>query len=79
MGLVNLASVNFAGNITSHNFYDNASVWILDTGASDHICCDRNAFASFIDVVVPSVSLPSAQNVIVKFVGPFNEEASTTW
>lgn len=42
--------------------------WVLDSGASSHICRDKNLF-SVLNVYKSNVWLPSGQNVMVKGIG----------
>ncbi|KAG2683220.1 hypothetical protein I3760_10G022500 [Carya illinoinensis] len=38
---------NFMGNISSSPPFDNLSDWVVDSGATDHLCHDRRLFSTF--------------------------------
>ncbi|KAK9741839.1 hypothetical protein RND81_03G132500 [Saponaria officinalis] len=65
------SAANFAGNIfltlvtsTSINF------WILDSGASDHMCADKRLFSYMQSILKPyNVSLPNGESVRITQMG----------
>ncbi|KAK9683303.1 hypothetical protein RND81_10G130400 [Saponaria officinalis] len=67
------SSVNFAGN-SSCSVPLNSSLmrncWILDSGATDHMCSNKSLFIDLMHLVKPySISLPNGQTVVISFVG----------
>ncbi|CAN1851581.1 hypothetical protein LINPERHAP1_LOCUS40246 [Linum perenne] len=55
--------------LTSNMHSDLAFVWIIDTGASDHICCTLDHFIDPKPVIGVSVHLPNSTKVSVSHIG----------
>ena len=52
------------------NFSSQLSVlWIIDSGATDHVCCSLALFASYTSIPPVSVSLPTGSKTIAQFSG----------
>lgn len=43
--------------------------WIIDSGASDHICSSLNCFKTYAPIKLASVKLPKGNSAVAKFVG----------
>ncbi|XP_058784297.1 uncharacterized protein LOC131659073 [Vicia villosa] len=55
---------------TSHIMHHNhVSPWIIDSGATDHICSSIHWFHSYIKIVPISVKLPNGNCIIAKYSG----------
>ncbi|XP_074301087.1 uncharacterized protein LOC141632441 [Silene latifolia] len=76
---VSTSSANFAGNILSCSNYNSlpksladvhSNTWILDSGASDHMCFNKAMFSNFRLLSRPfSISLPNGQIVTIDTIG----------
>jgi hypothetical protein len=65
-------SAGVAGKYHDHDlkFKSDMCEWILDTGATDHICNSMNWFASYSNIVPPiSVGLPNGNSVQAHIIG----------
>ncbi|KAK9669742.1 hypothetical protein RND81_13G151400 [Saponaria officinalis] len=64
-------SANFAGNSfssISSDFLQNS--WIIDSGATDHMCANKSLFSSLMQIPKPyTISLPNGQYVTINSVG----------
>ena len=63
---------NFSGIIfssLSFNSVISSNTWILDTGATHHVCCSLNSFDSVIPTFNSFVTLPNGNSVPVKNTG----------
>lgn len=49
-----------------------SNIWILDSGATDHICCSLSLFESYQPVFNVSVKLPNGQSINVDHIGTVN-------
>jgi len=48
----------------------NSNTWIIDSGASEHMCFNPNSFRSMSPLTVPlSISLPNSQSILVTHIG----------
>ncbi|KAK9673306.1 hypothetical protein RND81_12G159200 [Saponaria officinalis] len=74
------SSSNFAGTSAKHPvFFACHSSWILDTGASDHMCYNKNLFSDITAIPQPYViSLPNGHSITINSVGtaPLTPEIS---
>lgn len=63
----------FCSNIVHQNFsatpYKSSTVWILDSGATDHMVCSLSSFSSFLNAVNTFVHLPNGNSVPVTYTG----------
>ncbi|KAK9758022.1 hypothetical protein RND81_01G201300 [Saponaria officinalis] len=72
------ASANFAGN--SYSFVSDVAMqnsWILDSGATDHMCANKSLFSRLACIPNPyTISLPNGQIVTIDSVGivPINSD-----
>lgn len=52
---------------------DNAHIWLIDTGATDHMCCSFQLLRNVVHLSTPAhVVLPNRSHVLVKHVGSFS-------
>lgn len=51
------------------NSIHSSTRWVLDSGASAHVCFSRPAFTSLVEVSDMSVTLPNNSRIPVKFIG----------
>ncbi|CAJ2642469.1 unnamed protein product [Trifolium pratense] len=58
-------------NLSSHNACV-LSTWIIDSGASHHICNSLNWFQSYIEIKPISIKLPNGNSAIAKYTGTVN-------
>src|SRR5262249_28180384 len=66
----NLSSTNFSGFHSCFNSLSSHIVSrIVDTGATDHICCSLSLFSSYTAVQNVFVTLPNGQQVPITHVG----------
>ncbi|XP_074266801.1 uncharacterized protein LOC141590089 [Silene latifolia] len=64
------SAANFAGNVTSNYFNAFLNSWILDTGASNHMCSNKALFSDLRHLEKPySISLPNGQIVYINNIG----------
>jgi hypothetical protein len=56
-------------NTVSCSIYSNSSNWLLDSGASDHVCSSLHWFSSFHSIKPLHVNLPNGHTVIVTHAG----------
>jgi len=59
-------------NTTTHNgnkFFSSFSYWILDSGATDHICSSFTHFTTYNQINHISVKLPNGNQVIANYSG----------
>ncbi|CAL0331539.1 unnamed protein product [Lupinus luteus] len=60
------AVASSSGNINLNNMH-NSITWILDTGATDHVCCTLAAFHNFKRINPLTISLPNGNKVAAKY------------
>ncbi|KAK9672433.1 hypothetical protein RND81_12G100400 [Saponaria officinalis] len=65
------SAANFAGNIfLSLGSSASINFWILDSGASDHMCADKKLFSNMQPILKPyNVSLPNGESVRITQMG----------
>ncbi|XP_074377288.1 uncharacterized protein LOC141718806 [Apium graveolens] len=66
------SSVNFAGNSahTACLINSNYITWIIDSGASDHMCAHKSLFSSINPLAQPiTVSLPNGHTITISSIG----------
>ena len=62
---------SFSGKLTlssSYNSFPHNS-WVLDTGATHHVCCSLNLFKNFFLTFNSSVTLPTSESVTITRIG----------
>lgn len=57
------------GNSTCNSVQKNSDVWLVDSGASDHICCSLNWYIDYHNIEPITISLPSGHTFKVTIVG----------
>jgi len=58
---------SFINSLTKYNFTHNS--WIIDSGASDHICCNLKWFHSYNEIAPMSIKLPTSHITTAKHSG----------
>lgn len=61
---------SFCSSLTCHNF--TLSSWIIDSGASDHICGNLKWFHSYNEIIPTHIKLPTCHFTIAKQSGTIN-------
>ncbi|KAL8103291.1 hypothetical protein AgCh_027738 [Apium graveolens] len=72
-------SANFAGNSVSTACLSTTVNynWIIDSGASDHMCAYKTLFSTMKPLLHPlTVSLPNGHIINISFIGLFSEDAT---
>ncbi|CAN1781445.1 hypothetical protein LINPERHAP1_LOCUS15442 [Linum perenne] len=71
---------NYLGKyiLSSSKHKDLAAIWILDTGASDHICCTFECFLNPKPVFGVYVYLPNSSRVSVSHIGSVQQPIGLT-
>jgi hypothetical protein len=59
-------------NLNLHN-------WIVDSGATDHICNSINFFTSYHAIPTIIINLPNGDTILLNFVAVFNYLSSWFW
>ena len=55
------------GNIhASNSIKKTENYWILDSGATDHVCTSLSAFNTYKSITLVQISLPNGQNIFAK-------------
>lgn len=58
-----------SGNICAISKLHKSNCWILDTGATDHVCCSLSKFQTYKRIKPISVKLPDGSQVVANFYG----------
>lgn len=58
-----------SARMTGNDAFKNSNTWILDSGASDHVCCSLHLFDSFHPILSTSVKLPDNTLAKVTHIG----------
>ena len=59
-----IQGTSFCSSLTCHNF--TLSSWIIDSGASDHICGNLKWFHSYNEIIPTHIKLPTSHFTIAK-------------
>ncbi|KAL5782709.1 hypothetical protein ACOSP7_007738 [Xanthoceras sorbifolium] len=62
-----------SGNLFSFPFsnhrYLNSRTWVIDSGATHHVCCNSTLFSSFTEIPTTQVTLPDGRTVHITRIG----------
>nr|KYP41111.1 Retrovirus-related Pol polyprotein from transposon TNT 1-94 [Cajanus cajan] len=60
---------NVIGTCMNPDFHENSHTWIIDSGATSHICCSKQLYNSYTPIHNSDVSLPNSTKVNVEGIG----------